>query len=277
LGITLKVNLAFESLGVKLNNRLFAVSALLCILSLTFVGASLAQPVASGVKGGMAFDYYVSSYWSSSDPSYSAPADLVVANQTACIEIRIGAVNATDVETITIAYYNDGTTDFERGNINLYTGMGSGFVGVIGANLNVGDRIHPDGEDSLTVLDTTMRTYESGARATNHVRIVDDNPLEGGYRATRDLYFDKATGILVEQVDQVETTLTPLTVTRFTWKIASVVNVDGWEIPDFTLPDFSTTAKQDFLGSSIFYLIIGVTVLLVAITIVLIIYKKKNA
>ncbi|MDR0318824.1 MAG: hypothetical protein LBI09_02175, partial [Nitrososphaerota archaeon] len=104
-------------MGVKLNIRLFVVSALLCILTLSFVGVSLAQPIVSGVKGGMTFDYYISSYWSSTDSYSSAPADLVVANQTVCIEIRIGAVNATNVETSTIAYYNDGTTDFERGNI----------------------------------------------------------------------------------------------------------------------------------------------------------------
>jgi len=263
-------------MGVELNIRLFVVSALLCVLTLSFVGASLAQPVVSGVKGGMVFDYYISSYWSSSDFYYSVPADLVVANQTVCIEIRIGVVNATDVETSTIAYYTDGTTDFERGNINLYTGIGSGFVGVIGANLNVGDRVHPDGEDTLTILDTTMRNYESGVRATNHVRILDDNPTDGGYRATRDLYFDKATGILVEQVDQVETTVAPITTTRFTWKIVSVVNVDGWEIPGFTLPDFSTIAKQDSWVASNFYLIICISLLLVTMVIILVIYKKKN-
>jgi hypothetical protein len=256
-----------------LNSRLFAVSALLCILALAFAGVSQAQPIVSGVRGGMAFNYYISSYWSSSDSSYSSiPADLVVANQTVCIEIRISSVNTTGVETVTIGYYDDGTTDFERGSINLYTGVGSGFVGVIGANLNVGDRIHPDGEDTLTILDTTTRTYESGARATNHVRITDDN-LEDGYRATRDLYFDRATGILVEQIDQVETTMAPITVTRLTWKIVSVVNVENWEIPGFTLPDFSTPAKPDSGANTKFYLIIGVSLLLVAIAII--IYKKK--
>jgi len=246
------------------------------MLTLSFVGANLAQPIVSGVKGGMAFDYYISSYWSSSDPSSVIPADLIVANQTVCIEIRIGSVNATDVETITIAYYYDGTTDFERGNINLYTGMGYGFVGVIGANLNVGDRIHPDGEDTLKILDTTMRNYESGARATNHVRIIDDDPEDGDYRATRDLYFDKATGILVEQIDQVETTIAPITVTRFTWNIVSVVNVDGWEIPGFTLPDLFAPTKQVSWLSSNFYLVICIPLLLVAMVIILVVYKKPR-
>jgi hypothetical protein len=238
-----------------------------------FVGGCQAQSIVSGVRGGMAFDYYVSSYCSSSDPYYSAPIDFIVINQTECIEVRIGAVNTTNVETITICYYDDGATDFERGNINLFTGMGYGFVGVIGANLDVGNSVHPDGEDALTILDTTTRNYESGARATNHVRIVDDNQT-GGYRATRDLYFDKATGILVEQVDQVETTVVPITVTRLTWKIISVVNVENWEIPGFVLPDFSLTSKPDSGIATNFYLIIGVPLLLVAIVIAIIVYKK---
>ncbi|MCL2287952.1 MAG: hypothetical protein FWC33_02050 [Candidatus Bathyarchaeota archaeon] len=255
-----------------MNNRVFAVSAILCIIALMFAGFSQAQPITSGVKGGQVFFYYVSSYWSSPDNFSSISPDLIVVNQTECIEIRIGAINATSVETLSMYYYNDGTVDFERGGIDLYTGIGSGFVGVIGANLKVGDRIHPNGEDTLTILDTTARTYESGARATNYIRIVDDNQT-GGYKATRDLYFDKETGILVEQVDQVVTTVYPITTTRLTWKIASVSGVDSWFISGFTFP--TPISKSDSGRTTTFYLLIVVPLSLIIAGSAIIVYKKK--
>ncbi len=263
------------TVGVKLGNRLLAVSAILCVMLLVFAGFGQAQPISSGVRGGMSFFYYVTSYWTSADTYASIPLDFIVVNQTSCIEIKIGAVNTTSVETVTICYYIDGATDFERGSTNLYTGVGSGFVGIIGANLKEGDRVHPDGEDTLKILDTTLRNYDSGIRATNHVRIIDNNPTDG-YKATRDLYFDKETGILVEQVDQVETTVDPIAVTRLTWKIASVFGVAGWEMPEVTLPVASPTSKPDSGMSAKSYLLIIVILLIIA-GLVMVVYKKKMA
>jgi hypothetical protein len=265
------------TVGVKLGNRvLLVVSAILCVILLVFAGFSQAQPIASGVKGGMSFFYYISSYWSSSDTYASIPVNFLVINQTAFVEIRIGVVNATDVETNTMCYYNDGEVDFEKGNINLYTGVSSGFAGIIGANLNVGDRIHPDGGDTLTILDTTTRNYESGARVTNHVRIVDNNPEEG-YRGTRDLYFDKETGVLVEQVDQVETTVAPITVTRLTWKIASVSSVAGWKMAEISFPVASSTSNPTSGIFTRFHLLLIVLFLLILAGIAIMVYKKKNS
>jgi hypothetical protein len=245
-------------------------------MALAFAGVCQAQPIVSGVRGGMSFFYHVSSYWSSSDVYASIPLDFIVVNQTSCIEVKIGAVNATGVETVTICYYNDGETDFERGSTNFYTGISSGFAGIIGANLGVGDRIHPDGNDTLTILDTTSRNYDSGARVTSHVRIIDNNPTDG-YRGTRDLYFDKETGILVEQVDQVETTVDPITVTRLTWKIASVFGVAGWEMPEITLPVASSTSNPGSGVSLKSCLLIITLSLLIIAGLVIVVYKKKIA
>jgi hypothetical protein len=264
------------TMGVKLGNRLLAVSAVLCVMLLMFAGFGQAQPVVSGVKGGMSFFYHVSSYWSSTDTYASIPLNFLVINQTAFIEIRIGAVNATDVETNTMCYYTDGEVDFEKGNVNLFTGVSSGFAGIIGANLNVGDRIHPDGNDTLTLSDVTTRNYESGARATTHVRIVD-NDYEEGYRGTRDLYFDKETGILVEQVDQVETIDAPVTTTRLTWKIASVSSVAGWNMPEIKYPVAPSTSNPASGLFAKFCWLLFVPLLLVLVGIVLVVYKKKIA
>jgi hypothetical protein len=256
-----------------LNSRLLAVSALLCILTLAFVGFSQAQQVTSGVRPGMSFFYDVSSNWSSSDAYASIPPDLILVNQTSCIEIRIGEVNSPYVSISSMGYYKDGTTDFERGNVNLNTGEGYGFVGIIGANLQVGDKIHPDGEDTLTVLDTSTRIYENNARVTSHIRIVDDN-YEEGYIATRDLYFDQETGILVEQKDKTETTISPIVVSCLTWKIVHVIGVDDWSISGFSMPTVPPVSNTKLESNIKWYLLLVVAVLL-SITIAVLIYKKK--
>jgi len=220
--------------GVKLNNRLLAVCLILCISSLALVGTVQAQTITVGVSPGMVFDYHVSSYWTSTDDYASIPEELRTMNETAHVEVRISETNSTHVLTATPYYFKNESQTMDRGIVNLYTGEGYGFVAIIGANLNVGDILHPVGDDGLTILDVSTRNYESGARETNHVRLVDNNAT-GGYIATRDYYFDKTTGILVEQIDRIETTTSPTSVSQVTWKLDSTFNIENWVVPEFPL------------------------------------------
>jgi len=261
-------------IGVKLNNRVFAVSAILCIIILVFAGFSQAQPITSGVRPGMVFCYDVSAFWSSADPYVSVPWELAVLNQTLYVEVRISDVNSTHITTTTFYYFTDGTADIDRGSINLSTGVSSGFAGIVSANLSVGDRVHPNGENALTVLAASMRYYDNRARSINHVRIIDDDQMDD-YRGSRDLYFDKETGILVEQVDLVETLTSP-TVSRITWKIAHVSGVTNWEIPGFTFPTAPPTSTSETSSFTKFYLpIVTIFLLVIAAVLAIIIYKKK--
>jgi hypothetical protein len=274
-GNKFKSNFVNLQIGVKLNNRVLVISAILCIMVLVFAGFSQAQSITSGVRPGMTFCYTVSSYWSSSDSYSSIPWELAVFNQTAYVEVRISEVNSTHISTTTFYYFVDGTAaDPDKGSVALYTGVSSGFVGIIGANLNVGDRIHPNGENTLTILDTSTRYYDNYARSINHVRIIDDNQADG-YRGTRDLYFDKATGILVEQVDYVETLSSPTSVSRITWKIAHVSGVDNWTISGFTFPTPLPPSNTGKRSITTFYLPIAISSLLAIAAIAIIIYKKK--
>jgi hypothetical protein len=207
------------------------VGLILCITSLVFVGTVNAQTITPGVSPGMVFDYHVSSYWTTSDSYASMPQDLVEVNNTAHIEVRISTVNETNIDMAIPYYFRNDTAYMDRGNINLQTGEGYGFRAIIGANLNVGDTIHPSGTDGLKVLDTTTRTYESGSREVNHVQLIDNNQT-AGYVATRNWYFDKATGMLVEQVDEIVTN-SPSSTSRTTWKLDSTFNVEGWVVPEF--------------------------------------------
>jgi hypothetical protein len=218
--------------GVNLKNRLLAVGLILCIASLALIGNVKAQTITAGVSAGNVYDYHVSSYWTSSDSYASIPSDLSDVNKTQHVEVRISSLDGTTINTFTATYFLNGTAVPTRGNVSLTTGEGYyGFMGIIGANLNVGDTIHPSGSDGLTILDSATRNYESGSRQTNHVQIVNVNET-AGYTATRDLYFDKATGMLVEQIDQTVTT-SPVSTSRVTWKLDSTLNVEGWVVPEF--------------------------------------------
>jgi hypothetical protein len=210
----------------------------------------------------MSFEYELSSHWSSSESTYyTAPQELLVFNYTTHVEVRISEVNSTHVKTANPRYFKDGTSVLERGEVNLYTGDGHDFVAIIAANLKVGDLIHPNGNDGLRVLDTAKRSYGSSSRETNHVRIISEDSSIG-YKGTRDLYFDKETGILVEQKDITEYTKYPNSISQVTWKLTGVTGIDNWTISK------TTQTLQIILA------IIAIVVIAFAIIIV---YKKKIA
>jgi hypothetical protein len=119
-----------------------------------------------------------------------------------------------------------------HGNINYLTGTSYGdFVAIIAANLNVGDKIHPNGDDGITIKDTSTSNYQSGSRTTNHVQQTKTNETTAT-TYTRDLYFDKATGVLVQEVDTTAVA-NPSSTSRVTWTLDSVSSVEGWVVPEF--------------------------------------------
>ncbi|MCL2134407.1 MAG: hypothetical protein FWH37_02470 [Candidatus Bathyarchaeota archaeon] len=265
-----------------MNKRLLIISIVLCLVASIFVGNIQAQTIVPGVTPGMTFNYCLSSYWSSSDPFDSIPVELLLVNQTLYVELRISEVNSTHVVTDSMCYYTDGTATFERGAVDLYTGNDQGFSGVIGANLKAGDFIHPIGTDSLTIADTVTRTYEKGDRETNHVHIVDGNKT-AGYIGTRDLYFDKKTGILVEQIDQVETTEFPTGITQVTWKLDSTLNVEDWTVTgkfstinNTGSPSIGSSQQSKDQTISTVQLLLAAVILIIIITVVIIVYKKRK-
>ncbi len=237
-----------------MNNRLLAAGLIFCIAALTFVGTAKGQTITPGVFAGANFDYHVSSYWSSNDAYANIPSDLLEVNQTSHVEVRIGGVNTTNVETTSIYYYYNGSAILLRGNVNLNTGLSYGdFVAVIGADLKTGDKIHPGGDDGITIKDAVTRSYESGGRSTNHISTTVRNDT-AGYTATRDQYFDAATGILVEEVTKTDVD-NPASTTIITWKIDST-NFEGWVIPEFPV-------------------IIAVPIFMVAVAFAAVAFRKK--
>ena len=115
------------------------------------------------------------------------------------------------------------------GSVNLETGVFSGgFWAIIATNLTVNDRIHPTGQDTITVTNTVIRNYLGGNRETNHLTIYYQNTTE---RATGylDRYFDKETGMLVELHDEISYTDPSMTIV-ISWKIE---DSSVWVVPEF--------------------------------------------
>jgi len=109
------------------------------------------------------------------------------------------------VTTLDTWVFKNGTESSLTGLISVESGTNSGgFWAVVAANLGKGDLLHPAGTNGITVNETIMREYPSGARETNHFTINYQGNDEnfGFYTVEGDYYFDKATGMLVELYDR---------------------------------------------------------------------------
>jgi len=236
-------------------------------------GIVQAQVISSGVSQGMTFEYHTFSNWTSSNPDAEIPVEMSIVNQTSYFQVMISEVFDTVITTTNICYYDDGGSGVvDRGIIDLETGEvtfgyaneGDSFAAIIGANLNVGDVIHPNGDDGLKILDATTRTYKSGDRVVNHVRMAYDE-IENGYRWARDVYFDKETGILVEQKDWAEvSTMYSVSVSQITWELRSVSGVSGWMI------------SEEKSITTIEAIAIGIIIVLIVVAAFFVIRNKKH-
>jgi hypothetical protein len=101
--------------------------------------------------------------------------------------------------------FKNGTEYNSTGLVNVETGYNSGgFWPVVAANLGKDDLLHPAGQNGITVNETIMREYPSGAREINHFTLnyQGNDETFGYYTAVSDYYFDRATGMLVELYDR---------------------------------------------------------------------------
>ena len=212
-----------------MRKKLLITMVLMVLLSLTMVERTWAQVRTPGVAEGNTFIYDVIAYWSSTDPLATISPELLDMNQTEYVRVGITGVSGSDVTTFTTWQYKNGTVNTLLGSVNLETGAFSGgFWAIIAGNLTVNDRIHPTGQDTITVTNTVIRNYLGGNRETNHLIIPYQNTTEraSGYL---DRYFDKETGMLVELHDEISYTDPSMTIV-ISWKIE---DSSVWVVPEF--------------------------------------------
>lgn len=218
---------------ISMNKKLWIAAFLVVLLSSTMFGTTLVKALTPGVDVGVSFTYDVTASWNSNDQYASIPSSLIELNKTKSIEVRINNVIDSNVTTFLATYLRNGTAIADRGTIDLDTGLSDGgFVAIIAANLTAGDRVHPLGDDMVTINETVIKSYSSGPRETNHIIIEYQNATTGESQSV-DRYFDQQTGMLVEEHDvTTETTTNPSssTTTIISYNLESTT---VWTVPEF--------------------------------------------
>jgi hypothetical protein len=179
---------------------------ILAVIILTYSGTST-QTRVPGVSPGDTFTYDVSSFWVPSDPNAIVPQEFLEINQTESFRVTITDISGSMVTTLDTWVFKNGTEHNSTGLVNVETGFNSGgFWPVVAANLRKNDLLHPAGQNQITVNETIITEYPSGARETNYFTLNYEGNDEnyGYYVAEGDYYFDRATGMLVELYDKSE-------------------------------------------------------------------------
>ena len=216
----------------RITKKLTVSALLLVFLSFTLISSANSIVLTPGVTPGAVFIWNITASWSSSDEYASIPPELVDMNQTESFEVRVSEVSGSNVTVFWAMYFKNGSDPIaDRGFIDVDTGVYyGGFAAIIAGNLNAGERIHPLGEDTITINETVIRAYESGNRETNHI-IIESTNATTGVSGRMDWYFDKQAGILVES-EETNLSSDASTVTTIRWKLRET-NANGWVIPEF--------------------------------------------
>jgi hypothetical protein len=237
-----------------MKNKIILTIFTLSILSTLFTSTASAQLVNVGVSKGNVYEYTYTITWNSTNPTQAVPQDIVELNKTQNFQITITDISETTVDAQVITQYRNGTTKTQTGFVNLQTGdinLPYGYL-IIPANLNANDKIYPSGGEA-TINNTTTKTYQSGDRQTN--QRLTQTTTENHHDKTN-VYYDKTLGIAVSSYyESIDATGTQTE--TFTETITNT-NAEVWS----TIPEFPSTAV--------------LMLLLIAIPIMLVAYKKKD-
>ena len=264
---------------ICMNKKLTITISLLIILCFGVVGQALAQTRTPGVKANDYLVYNITTHWNPASTSEAAPSILVDLNNTKQYNVTITGVSGANVTTNQLWDFVNGTELPYLVVWNLETAesyyMSSQFEGIIGANLGVGDLLHPSGNDSLTINQTITRDYASGARDTNVVQLsspVQNSTIDSATNQTTyttignqdvTFYIDKATGVLVEQRSEISS-LTPVESGSTVWTLKET---NLWNVSS------STTTIELFM--TLIIAIVAV-IAIVVVAVVFVVIRRKG-
>jgi len=220
---------------------LFLALLLVFLLSAVVVPSS-AQPRVVGVNVGDWFKFgTIDINWSSNDPNATFPPSgwewLEERNATEWVLFSVVDVSGTNVTFQSTEHFESETERIQISYIDVDTGAGNISFGAIAANLNANDTLYTAPPySSFTINETVTRTYPSGVRETNLFNMTDEsswtiNETQYYYYYTMNFYWDKATGVLVEQYfEAIYQTGEYLT----SWSsLASLTESNVWVVPEF--------------------------------------------
>jgi hypothetical protein len=218
---------------------LFALISSL-VLFTTVITAS-AKTGTVGVNEGDWFKYgNITADWHSNDPNAKRPPAIEAYNEIQWVTLTVEYASPASDTTIVAElkfHYKNGTETTDGGWIEIDSGNGSLTSWFISANLRAGDPIYPSGSSSpMTINETVFRNYPDGLRETNHINTnLPSNATQLGY--SQDYYWDKSTGVLVENLYQDFNQTGAYTTTSLIQ--LKITDSKVWAVPEF--PRLSST------------------------------------
>jgi len=181
--------------------------------------------------------------WSSNDPNATFPPPatewLKETNETEWMKMTVTDVSSPNITFQILSHYKNGTEGSYGGYINIDTGDNTnGTFMAISANLQTNDTIYSSGPySSWRINETISRTYPDGVRETNHLNLTygpyswNVSEMQYYYYYTMNFYWDRATGLLVEDYfEEINQTGEYIT----TWsELSRTTNSNVWVIPEF--------------------------------------------
>jgi hypothetical protein len=183
--------------------RVFLVSCLLFILFFSsFLVVVFADPVSRvpGVKVGDKVTYGgFLALWVSDVPQASVPQNLVDANNTLSVVNTVLSINGSVVSFESRTAYRNGTERVEVDVIDVASGNEAGNATFVAAGLGVGDRVYVSGSlADARINSTSLGDYCGLMRETNLFNVTRVF-VENDIAFWTELYWDKASGVLVKQ------------------------------------------------------------------------------
>jgi len=218
---------------------------LLAMLLSVFLLSALTVPSLSqdeltvGVSVGDTFTYEGTLVKYEADEGVPFPPSMYVTflekiNNSDWERLTVNDVFETTITFEIVTHYKDGTEETQTFNEDITSWLHVGLTTVmaIGANLTVGDEALPPlpifDWPALTIKETTDIEYKDVTRETNY---CEWNTTEAGVN-TFQLYFDKATGILVKYVNNITSGV--VEEGNVAWEsVYELVDASVWVIPEF--------------------------------------------
>jgi ribosomal protein L40E len=206
-----------------MNKKIVAAAFFLSLVCFMIIGSASAQTLV-GVHQGNMFKYSLVVNWSSTNPNDTVPADLYFQNRTEYFQVNVQTVTSTTVWIEAITHYSEEYEINSTQYVDVNTGEGN-CTFVYAADLTRGNYLFPGSTSLPWVVNETIPRYyqDSGFRQTNHIS-VNRTDIEGQTYSLMNLYFDQATGMVVESYYTYVNTATPQqTVTQYLQLIESNV------------------------------------------------------
>jgi len=241
------------------------------IALLTTVTPILATDYTVGVKVGDWIKYgEINVSWTGTG---TEPSSVTEAKKIDWMKIEVKSVSGTNVTVETTGQYKDGTAA-PSSSRTIDVAKGSGMDILIPANLEEGDSIPQPSDQAIKINGTVTRTYCGASRSVNFVNITVSH---GGTTGTTIMYWDKATGVMVEfYVSSSQTTPTvpptpPVTPTVQNITISYKATETNMWSSGGILSDIFNPTSPNFI-----YIIIGIAALVVVIVLGVFIVRRRK-